>query len=389
MGSKSLLVVVIVVLCGLAVSGIAFAEVPDQLTLEEAIELALENSHELESARYDTEIAEVTKDEVWEEYNVLLMETYIPGTDLHVSVPSDVDFEEQVYATNFQWLVKQKNEEMKKDSIAVAVIKKYYEILQAMKEVETKRLAAERDAKKLDVTCAKFQVGMVTSASLSRCQAEYLASLAALKAAEDNLDKLYKEFNELLGLPIDSRPQLVDVPKYDPLAIEDPEQVISDIVAESPVVWIADETVRYYRQTMGMNEFSSYELDKAEINKALADAELAREKMRQSTRKIYVDLKGLEENYQAAVEGLNTARKTFENVRMFCEVGMATEAELNEAKAAVAKAEADLFKLICNHEILKSVFYKPWTAEVLLKQEGSVSTSSSSQESGSSGMSGM
>ncbi|MGB9792140.1 MAG: TolC family protein [Thermacetogeniaceae bacterium] len=379
---------VLVLVAALLFPGVVFAEAnaaaPQELSLEQAISLAIANSNDLKQAKADVKAAEITRDEVWKLNNAVLMKTYIPGTDLHVSVPTDQDPQGKVYITNFDWLAKQKNYEMKVDSVVLSVYQKYYNVLQALADLEAKELAAEQYQQQPAIARLRVSVGLDSPVSLTSVQAQAAAANAALDAAKKNLDKAYSELVDLLGLPEGSRPKLTDTVVYEKLNIDcDVEAYIDDIAENSPPVWIANESVRLVKQTWGMNQFASYDLDKANLEKAQASVETTKETMKQIARQLYYSAKDLEGKYDAALQQLKAAEEFARITRLQFDVGMATKAQVTAADAAVASAKYGLLALQCNHDLLVRAMQKPWAASVITGGLGSGSAASSGSSSGS------
>lgn len=338
-----------------------------ELSLERAISLAIANSSELKEAKAEVRAAEITRDKVWELNNAVLMKTYIPGTDLHVSIPTDQDPQGKVYATNFDWLAKQKSYEMKVDSVVLSVYQKYYGVLQALADLEAKELAAKQYQEQLSIAKLRLSVGLDSPVSLNSAEAQAAAASAALETAKKNLDKAYGELCELLGLPEGSRPKLTDAVNYEKLSIEgDAEAFISGIAESSPPVWIANEGVRLVKQTWGMNQFASYDLDKANLEKAKANVEVTKEGMKKVARQIYYSVRDLEGKHDAALQQLRAAEELARVTRLQYELGMATRAQVTAAEAAVASAKSGLVTLQCNHDLLVKALYKPWAASDVL-----------------------
>lgn len=389
--SLLILSLVLLLLCPV----IAYAEVPaetsQELSISQAISIAIKNSNELKQAKSDVDVAEITKDEVWELNNAVLIQTYIPGTDLHVSIPTDQDPQGQVYATNFAWLAKQKNYGMKVDSVINSVYQKYYNVLQAAADLEAKTLLAKQNAQQLAVAEARVGVGLDSPVSLTSVKAQAAAANSALETAKKNLDKAYSDLNDLLGLPRDSRPKLTDTVAFDVLNIDgDVETFIGSIADNSPPVWIANENVRLVKQTWGMNQFSSYDLDEANLDKAKAGVEVTRETIKQTARQLYYTVKDLEGKYNAALQQLKTAEEYARIIHLQYDVGMVTQPQVTAADASLASARYGLLALQCSHDLLIKAMYKPWAASAILSSMSGTgnSTGSSSATASSSSSTG-
>lgn len=343
------------------------------LTIEEAINLAFSNNEELEKALLEIDAAKVTRDETWDAHNAVLMKTYIPGQDMHLSVPTAHELDGLVYTTNYAWLVKKKGYEAQIDSVVLAVHQKYYNVLKAQKNAESQQLAAQKDQEELKAGELRYQLGINTLADLLRVRTQAVDSRAKLETAKKELEQKYIELVEYLGLPADSRPVLEDKVKYASLEVENIDKQINAIVNDSPAVWIAEEAVRLEKQTYG--KVNSYDLDKIELDKAQIEVDITKKNMRDLTRNIYYTIKELEESYVAAQEAVQAAEEGLRVTELMFEVGMATKADVLKAESALAQAENSFFALTCQHELLKIAFEKPWTYSVLL---GSSTGSSSS-----------
>lgn len=358
---------------------------PAELTLDDALKLALENNKELKQAVLAMDAAKVARDDAWDAHNALLMRTYVPGQDLYVSLPTGEDSKLQaaVFQTNFNWITQQKNCEAVMDSVVLAVYQKYWGVLQASEKVRAKQLAVEQEKARLAVTEARFKVGMESLTGVIKARAQLASAEADLLTAEKELDRAYADLSDLIGLPAGSRPKLTDNVAYAALQLDDPDAEINAIADGTPAVWIAKEAVRLERQTYGM--LNSYDLDKVELNKAEVSVDIAREKMRQLTRGLYYQTKALEESYAALQEQVRVAEEGLRVARISYEVGLITRADLLAAEAALAQAKQAMFDLVCSHELLKLAFYKPWTAGVLMGGTGSGGSGSSGGSQASSG----
>lgn len=338
----------------------------DSLTLDETVKLALDNNNELRKSDLDVEAALITRDEVWDAYNVFLKSTYIPGTDLHVSVPTDDDPQGLVYQSNYAWLAKQKAYEVQAETVVLTAQKKYINVIMDINDLKAKKLAEERDNEKYRIDRLKHQLGMITQLELSSTQTQAQASAADRITAEQNLDKAYEELADYIGLSDDDRLVLEDSIAYSPLKIDNIEVEINSIVDNSPSVWLANEGVRLEEQTYGLE---SWDLDKADLKSAKAGVDVAEDSMREYARKLYYQVKQLEESYEAAELGVNAAEQGVANAKLSYEVGMATRADVLTAEAALEKARGDsqlgLKTLIYQHYLLKQAFLKPWIASVL------------------------
>lgn len=360
-------ILVLVVACCMLIGlwpGVCYAgEVePVSLTLKRAVDLALVNNKDLKRASLDVDAAKISRDEAWDAYNVALLQTYIPGTDLHVSVPTGKDPEGSVYLTNFDWLSKQKTYAAKAESVITTVYQKYFAVLSALQKVEAQRLASQRDAQRLKCAEAYYQAGMQTTLGLSGARTLAASSQAALTTAMEEYNQAYSDLMEYIGLPTTTQAILTDTVTYLPLQIENVDAEINIIADNSPAVWIAAEAVRLEEQTYGM--LHSYDLDKVKLNSANVSVDITREQMRQAARGFYYKAKSIENSYFSAKEAVDNAAETLHITKLMYQLGLKTSADVLQDEAAFANAQKTLDDLVYQHQIFKMAFYKPWTYTV-------------------------
>lgn len=337
------------------------------LTLSQAIDRALRYSIDFQKAEADLDLAKTVRDETWDKWNAVLINTYI-GQGAYISLPTGADPEAAVYKTDFNWRLQQKNREIAKDIVTAKVYKQYYAVLEQGCIVKTNRMEAQRDSFRLTAAEARYRVGMESLVGLRNMRTQASASRAALDKAEKDLEQVYAVFNEIVGLPVESRPVLLDTVKYTPLKVADPDTEIARIVEDSLPVWTAREAVQLQKDIYG--KLNSYDVDKINLKKAELDEKGAEEQMRQLVRSLYYAVVSLETSHQAALEGLKSAQEALRAAKLSYELGLVTKVDVANAESALAVAEQTLFALACQHELMKMAFEKPWTANIALGGAG-------------------
>lgn len=331
------------------------------LTVDEAIELAIANSKDLQSASLDLDAAALSRDNAWDDNNAVLLSSYIPGTDLHVSIATGS--EANVYSTNYTWLSKLRGYDTALEAVSISVYQKYYDILAAINKLESQRLSAQLDEENLRITELRCQLGLDTQAVLYGAQTKVAASQAALVTAQQDLDQKYITLADYIGLPEGSRPSLDNTVTYVPAKIDDPELAIRSIVDSSPSVWLADENVRLQENTSGLS--NDYKMDNINRDKANLVVSMTREKMEQSTRNIYYQLINLQNSYQASLENDRSLQENLRVARLMFDLGMNTKVDVTAAELAASNSRQTLNSLVYQQVILKMTFAKPWASSGL------------------------
>lgn len=342
-------------------AGVAFAENDaDVLTLEEAIELALKNSASIQQAEYTVERTRIEREEAWDMYNAVLINTNIPGTDMYISVPTGADPQGLVFRSDYAWRAAQKDYNTLKETITAGVIKGYYGVLQSQAQVETLAKSVASKERELRDAEARLQVGMEAPFSITQKRAAMAGERAKLSQAKDALEKSYADFEQLVGLRPGSRPVLSKEIEFEPMKItaEELGTVIDGIISASPDIWKTEEAVKLQENTFGMMNSSSVDL--YNLRSARLNVDMAKDRLYLVVLGLFYNAQGLESSYEAARESANMAREALRVTRLRYDLGMATVAEVLSAEAAYAAAEQQLLALAAQHDMAVKSFWKPW-----------------------------
>jgi outer membrane protein TolC len=322
--------------------------------------MALAASRDLRQAERQVEQARIKKEETWKQYNVALLAMYNPTAGLYEPKPNMPDPTPAVYQTDFAWRRAKKQLEAKRDTVVRQVYEKYYAVFQAASALEVARRELEGATASLAASEARRKVGLESELSLSAARTQRAQAEAAVRDKEAKLEQAWQDLALLLGKPASWRAELTDPPSFAPLDVAEPEAEIARIVEESPTVWEAAEAVELTRNTYGMT--NSYEYDRLSLDGAYDTLAAVREKTTQGLRSAYQAIKNLELSYATAKAAAENARNALRLRELMYQAGMATRAEVAQARAALAKAEDGLLTLAVQHELAKMAFFKPWTA---------------------------
>lgn len=353
-------VMAVLLVCCLAPAVAAQAEPKTpELSLEQAISRALSNSLAVERAVLDVVYAEDVSDSAKlaaYRWNPNYTTVYTPGTEYYIAA---------IMTADFNYEAAKKQEELQRDMVVTETEKRYYDILLCQERIVALEAELSAEEQKFRITGLMFEAGMVPRIAFDQASLQLNQKRAELAAAENDLENAFVVFNQLVGLKPDDRPVLTDRPVFEELNVENLSSTVSQIVKDNPAQWIADEGVDLQEELEGFTGASSEQHD-IKVEQAELDADMLREETRKGAYKIYYGIKSLEEAYQTAQAGVRLAEDSLRITRLKYEVGMATQADVAAAEAAVIQAQQKLFELTCQHKISKTVFYKPWTAAVLM-----------------------
>lgn len=339
-------------------SGLAWGKEPatPELTLNQAIELAVRHSKALKRAELEVDRTAELRTYRYEQLD------YVP-----YAIPNDPRVEvawANMLAADLTWQMARKSLGLEEDRLVLDVCQKYWDVLRAQDKVDAAEAALRKAEWDLRKARASAQVGLATSLTLSRAEAGLAGAQAALEAAENDLAAAYVKLNDLLGLWPQDRPVLVDTVVFHPLEVYDLDTAVQRVVDESPAVWLAQEraTMQKYLENLMFytGDYRPYQARKIEVRQAELEAASAKEMARLLTRNLYHRVRNLEEAYQPLAQAVEIAKEDLRVARIKHALGMITAAEVAAAEAALADAEQRAMAYLYDHAYLKLAFEKPW-----------------------------
>lgn len=158
-----------------------------EITLKEAIDLSLKGNHSYLLAKLDLDQA---------------------GAELARS--KLVNDQEMLEQAQKKWDEQHQNYQEQVRKLISDVQNKYYELLQQEATVSNQAGALERANSQLSVDQAKYQAGIIASLDIMRSENSVLTANNNYDNASITLETKYLEFNQLLGLSLDTKLVLID-----------------------------------------------------------------------------------------------------------------------------------------------------------------------------------
>lgn len=327
------------------------------LTIEQAIDMALLNSKILQQSDLDIEKANEQRKSLADAVKFIPMEA-------SGSTEADQAYTALVSADIARFMIK-KTRGINEDKIALAVFNAYVGVVQAGENVEYCRKALKNAQMEWNYANIKYQQGIISSLEKDIVHTQYKSAQNSLQSAEIDLTTAYQTLNELIGLSTDGRPMLSQKPAYSELGDCELETAVNRAVDANPSIWLAEQNVSLAQLQLKLfdwNSGNSYRASEITVEKAELSAAEAREQLRQSLRDIYYNIITLEDTYLLQQEVVKLAQNSARVKTVMFEVGVATKLETQIAQLELQKAQSDLDKIVFQHEYLKLVFAKPWSA---------------------------
>jgi len=318
---------------------------PQTLTVEEAVQLVLENREDVRTAQLNWDAAWINSDLAWE--------------NAYMGYPDSIN---QIYQTDYAVEAARTNYETKREAVEYSVYQKYYAVVNALDDLDAQKLSQQHAEEKLAVTELRVQLGLDTRLALYQAQQQAVSARTNAAVAEQSLDNAYVSLLDYIGLAKDQRPELVRELTYQPLQIGDPETKINDIVRKSPSVWLADRSLLLQELTRDNSASLSGDLENIKQEQAEIAVITSKDAMRQATRSLYYNVLKMQESYETAVQGAKTADEALRVAKLLYEVGMGTKTDVTAAEIVAQSAHQAVNSLSYQHAILVMAFERPWIA---------------------------
>ncbi|MCL0032934.1 TolC family protein [Peptococcaceae bacterium] len=340
------------------------------ITLDDAIERALEHNFDIKLADLNVDRAREVMKYAWEAHNRQLIKTYQPVLQLYVSVPPDKDAFPLMMKSNRNWHIQKRLFEIKKDALVLKVKRNYYDILTKQQELLAMESALEEAEYRYNAVKARRDAGMATDVQLMSAKSALEKAKAEVEQKRAELENSKKRFCEIIGLPIEANVVLVDHLSLQEIEIPSLRTAVTFATSpeHNPYLWILRE--RYELQRYIWTYTQPDEAGKIDREKLYLEYKKERLNIEEKMRSTYNNLMALEEAYKSAKETLLTAKRAVEVAEIMRENGMATEGEVLKRKVEMQKALAALLKTASAYELAKEKFLKPWLlAEMEQKSE--------------------
>lgn len=350
---------VIIALCGLFIfsATAAWAKEPatPELTVQQAVDLALANSISVKNGKYSVEQA----------YEARKLSSqnleYVPVGPSETSVTR---FFYALQQADINWQMAKKNYTLLQDSVELAVHQAYNGILQAQEELEVSEKALKSAERQRMVAVISFKVGIINQLAMTQADTALASAKDRYEEALKALDDAYQKFNYLVGLWPEDRPILTEVPVFEKVSVVDLNNYIERMLEENPSLWQAEKQVSIAMTALDtfdpINPSESYSSKEIAVDKAKLTAGDAREQAKKALRTLYYTIGQLEDKYPVAVQQVKVAEEELRVVKVKYEVGMATNTDVSLAETSLAEANQQLLSLVCQHELLRMAFSKPW-----------------------------
>jgi len=360
---KKLLAVLLLSVMVLGVTGAAWAEdrepATPELTIEEAVEMALKNSKKIMSSKISIDAAYETRQQA-SRYAF----GFTASNDFYEDTAA-MRYLASLQRADVAWQINRKSQILLEDSITFAAHQVYYKLLQEIAAVNQYEIEKKDAELQRTVAQARFKVGLLQQLDMERVEVAVVTANSNLDKARESLAYAYINFNYLVGLWPNDRPILTEVPEYEQLEVINLNNFIERSLTDNPSIWQKEKSVdlaRYAVEGFNFNDpqAGSYRVKELELDQAILSAADAKDEARKKLKELYYDIRKTEEQLPVLEQSIKLSKESLRVISLRYEAGMATRSEVVSAETALAKVEKSMLDLVCGHDLQKKAFTKPW-----------------------------
>ena len=335
-----LLLILMMAIMLFPISSLVASEEDEQnLTVDEALVIALSHNKELMKLRSSIDEKDILRDDA---------EEYVKFTPMDESYPSGYDsVMKSYYSADYDLRSAKKGYEYEKQNTAINTKNAYF----AVKVAQLKCLAAQENLRlnelKLRQENARFNVGTSTNAQLEASKSILAGARANLTDAQKSLDSTYVELNKLLDYEADARPVLTSEPEFKPAQIKDVETVVSKALNNSYAIWSKEQVVDLNKKLKIYYKF--YDVGEEKESQSELDLSSAKDDMGQQVRDLCNNIKYLEAAYTNLRQQQATANEALRVLKAQKDVGMVTVDAVLEKEYNVKNVDAGINEVIVGH----------------------------------------
>lgn len=324
-----------------------------QLTFEEALELAEDNSSDLDNVAEKAEYLQDLKEDIWD----ITGSFSVPTVSYQQWVDDEVySIYSQIQSISSSMTQNRYTEEITKLTLESTVKSYFTSILSDESSLEVAKKEAEVKKTQYLQGQTKNKMGLISDYNLRTLETDYKTAVDNVETLERTIEEEYRSFNQLLGISDDTEYELVYDIEYTPYEMgQSMTQYIQNKLNTDYTIKQLEQNVddaEFNKNYMSMSSTNSqsasnkysYEEAKSTLKTAKEDKELA-------IQNAYNEVQELENQYETAQRNLETAKSNLELAELNYSLGRNTALDVTKAELDVEEAENTLAQIVYFHDM--------------------------------------
>lgn len=324
-----------------------------QLTFEEALELAEDNSSDLDNVAEKAEYLQDLKEDIWD----ITGSFSVPSVSYQQWVDDDVySIYSQIQSISSSMTQNRYTEEITKLTLESTVKSYFTSILSDESSLEVAKKEAEVKKTQYLQGQTKNKMGLISDYDLRTLETDYKTAVDNVETLERTIEEEYRSFNQQLGISDDTEYELVYDIEYTPYEMgQSVTQYIQNKLNTDYTIKQLEQNVddaEFNKNYMSMSSTNSqsasnkysYEEAKSTLKTAKEDKELA-------IQNAYNEVQELENQYETAQRNLETAKSNLELAELNYSLSRNTALDVTKAELDVEEAENTLAQIVYSHDM--------------------------------------
>lgn len=324
-----------------------------QLTYEEALELAEDNSSDLDNVAEKAEYLQDLKEDIWD----ITGSFSVPTVSYQQWVDDEVySIYSQIQSISSSMTQNRYTEEITKLTLESTVKSYFTSILSDESSLEVAKKEAEVKKTQYLQGQTKNKMGLISDYNLRTLETDYKTAVDNVETLERTIEEEYRSFNQLLGISDDTEYELVYDIEYTPYEMgQSMTQYIQNKLNTDYTIKQLEQDVddaEFNKNYMSMSSTNSqsasnkysYEEAKSTLKTAKEDKELA-------IQNAYNEVQELKNQYETAQRNLETAKSNLELAELNYSLGRNTALDVTKAELDVEEAENTLAQIVYSHDM--------------------------------------
>lgn len=324
-----------------------------QLTFDEALELAEENSSDLDNVAEKAEYLQDLKEDIWD----ITGSFSVPTVTYQQWIDDDVySIYSQIQSISSSMTQNRYTEEITKLTLQSTVKSYFTSILSDESSLEVAKKEAEVKKTQYLQGQTKNTMGLISDYDLRTLETDYKTALDNVETLERTIEEEYRSFNQLLGISDDTEYELVYDVEYTPYEMgQSMTQYIQNKLNTDYTIKQLEQNVddaEFNKNYMSMSSTNSQSAsNKYSYEEAKSTLKTAKEEKELAIQNAYNEVQELEDQYETAQRNLETAKSNLELAELNYSLGRNTALDVTMAELDVEEAENALAQIIYSHDM--------------------------------------
>lgn len=324
-----------------------------QLTFEEALELAEDNSSDLDNVAEKAEYLQDLKEDIWD----ITGSFSVPTVSYQQWVDDEVySIYSQIQSISSSMTQNRYTEEITKLTLESTVKSYFTSILSDESSLEVAKKEAEVKKTQYLQGQTKNKMGLISDYDLRTLETDYKTAVDNVETLERTIEEEYRSFNQLLGISDDTEYELVYDIEYTPYEMgQSMTQYIQNKLNTDYTIKQLEQNVddaEFNKNYMSMSSTNSQSAsNKYSYEEAKSTLKTAKEDKELSIQNAYNEVQELENQYETAQRNLETAKSNLELAELNYSLGRNTALDVTKAELDVEEAENTLAQIVYSHDM--------------------------------------